>query len=95
MKLSKAQNSQDMIASAERIDRLGSKRFPTDTNDQRLNALNARLNNVCEFMEELAIDLLDNTPSRSGYGASLKKLNAEEAARLQSEINEECGVEVQ
>ena len=25
----------------------------------------------------------------------LKKLNAEEAARLQSEINEECGVEVQ
>ncbi len=94
MKLTKQQNSQDMIASAERIDRLGSKRFPTDTNDQRLNALNARLNNVCEFMEELALDLLDNDNKRS-YGGSLKKLNGEKAARLQSEINEECGVEVQ
>ena len=94
MKLTKQKNSQDMIASAERIDRLGSKRFATDTNDQRLNALNARLNNVCEFMEELALDLLDNDNKRS-YGGSLKQLNAEEAARLQSEINEECGVEVQ
>ena len=94
MKLTKQQNSQDMIASAERIDRLGSKRFATDTNDQRLNALNARLNNVCEFMEDLAIDLLDND-SKRGYGGSLKKLNAEEAASLQAEINEECGVEVQ
>jgi hypothetical protein len=94
MKLTKQKNSQDMIASAERIDRLGSKRFATDTTDQRLNALNARLNKVCEFMEELALDLLDNDNKRS-YGGSLKKLNAVEAARLQSEINEECGVEVQ
>ena len=94
MKITKQKNSQDMIASAERIDRLGSKRFATDTNDQRLNALNARLNKVCEFMEDLAIDLLDND-SKRGYGGSLKKLNAEEAASLQAEINEECGVEVQ
>ena len=56
MKFSKTQNSQDMIASAERIDRLGSKRFATDTNDQRLN------------------DLI---------------------REVKSEINEECGVEVQ
>ena len=94
MKFTKAKNSQDMIASAERIDRLGSKRFATNTNDQRLNDLNARLNKVCEFMEDLALDLLDNDNNRS-YGGSLKKLNAEEASRLQNEINEECGVEVQ
>ena len=93
MKLTKQQNSQDMIASAERIDRLGSKRFPTDTNDQRLNALNARLNKVCEFMEDLAIDLLDND-SKRGYGGGFS-VSVEKARQVQSEINEECGVEVQ
>ena len=92
MKLTKQQNSQDMIASAERIDRLGSKRFPTDTNDQRLNALNARLNKVCEFMEDLAIDLLDND-SKRGYGGGFS-VSVEKARAVQSEINEECGVEV-
>ena len=93
MKFSKTQNSQDMIASAERIDRLGSKRFPTDTNDQRLNALNARLNNVCEFMEELALDLLDND-SKRGYGGGFS-VSVQKIREVKSEINEECGVEVQ
>jgi len=87
------QTSIEMTSSATRIDRLGQARFPTDTSDARLNDLNARLNKVNEFMEELAIDLLDNTVDQpsSYYAGSLRKLNAEEAAILKAEIQAELG----
>ena len=86
-----AQTSIEMTASACRIDRLGQARFPTDTEDARLNGLNARLNALNESLEELAIDLLDNTVDKpaSFYNGSLKKLNAEEAALIKAEIEAE------
>ena len=57
----------------------------------RLDALNARLNALNESIEELAIDLLDNTTDKpaSYYNGSLKKLNAEEAALIKAEIEAE------
>ena len=81
----------EMTASACRLDRLGQARFPTDTSDARLNGLNARLNALNESIEELAIDLLDNTVDKpaSFYNGSLKKLNAEEAALIKAEIEAE------
>jgi hypothetical protein len=87
------QTSIEMTSSATRIDRLGQARFSTDTGDARLDALNARLNKVNEFMEELAVDLLDNTVDQpsSYYAGSLRKLNAEEAAILKAEIQAELG----
>ena len=90
-KKAKAQTSIEMTASACRIDRLGQARYSTSTGNAKLDALNARLNKVNEFMEELAIDLLDNTTDKpaSYYNGSLKKLNAEEAALIKAEIEAE------
>lgn len=87
----------EMEASIKRLDRLGSARFSTSTGNARLDALNARLNKVNEFCEELALDLLDNTVSQPAayYGGSLRKLNAEEArseaANIKAEIHDEMG----
>ena len=90
-KKSKAQTSIEMTASANRLFRLGGQRSSTDTGDTRLNELNARLNALNESIEELAIDLLDNTTDQpsSYYSGSLKKLNAEEAALIKAEIEAE------
>ena len=86
-----AQTSIEMTASACRLDRLGQARYSTNTGNPKLDALNARLNKVNEFMEELAIDLLDNTTDKpaSYYNGSLKQLNAEEAAIIKAEIEAE------
>jgi len=86
-----AQTSIEMTASANRLFRLGGQRSSTDTGDARLDALNARLNALNESIEELAIDLLDNTTDKpaSYYNGSLKKLNAEEAALIKAEIEAE------
>ena len=83
--------SADMERSATRLDRLGSARFPTDTEDARLNALNARLNTLNESIEELAVSLLDNTTDKpaSYYGGSFKQLSEQEAQELRAEIKEE------
>ena len=88
---SKSQTSIEMTASANRLFRLGGQRSSTDTGDARLNELNARLNALNESIEELAIDLLDNTTDQpsSYYSGSLKKLNAEEAALIKAEIEAE------
>ena len=90
-KKAKAQTSIEMTASANRLFRLGGQRSSTDTGDTRLNELNARLNALNESIEELAIDLLDNTTDQpsSYYSGSLKKLNAEEAALIRAEIEAE------
>ena len=90
-KKAKVQTSIEMTASACRIDRLGQARYSTSTGNAKLDALNARLNKVNEFMEELAIELLDNTTDQpsSYYNGSLKKLNAEEAQELKAEIEAE------
>ena len=90
-KKAKIQTSIEMTAAACRLDRLGQARFPTDTSDARLNGLNARLNALNESIEELAVDLLDNTTDKpsSYYNGSLKKLNAEEAALIKAEIEAE------
>ena len=87
----KAQISIDMERSAARLDRLGSARFPTDTEDARLNGLNARLNALNESIEELAVSLLDNTTDKpaSYYGGSFKQLSEQEAQELRAEIKEE------
>ena len=87
----KAQISADMERSATRLDRLGSARFPTDTENTRLNGLNARLNALNESIEELAISLLDNTTDKpaSYYGGSFKQLSEQEAQELRAEIKEE------
>ena len=85
------QTSIEMTASACRLDRLGGQRFSTDTGNAKLDALNARLNALNESIEELAIDLLDNTVDKpaSYYNGSLKKLNAEDAALIKAEIEAE------
>ena len=85
------QTSTEMTASACRLDRLGGQRFSTDTDNAKLNELNARLNALNESIEELAIDLLDNTVDKpaSYYNGSLKKLNAEDAALIKAEIEAE------
>jgi hypothetical protein len=90
-KKAKAQTSIEMTASANRLFRLGGQRSSTDTGDTRLNELNARLNALNESIEELAIELLDNTTDQpsSYYSGSLKKLNAEEAALIKAEIEAE------
>ena len=92
-KKSKAQTSIEMTASAHRLFRVGGQRSSTDTGAARLNELNARLNALNESIEELAIDLLDNTTDQpaSYYSGSLKKLNAEEAALIKAEIEAEMG----
>ena len=92
-KKSKAQTSIEMTASANRLFRLGGQRSSTDTGDSRLNELNARLNALNESIEELAIDLLDNTTDKplSYYSGSLKKLNAQEAQEIKAEIEAELG----
>ena len=81
----------EMTASANRLFRLGGQRFSTNTGNAKLDALNARLNALNESIEELAIDLLDNTTDKpaSYYNGSLKKLNAEEAALIKAEIEAE------
>ncbi len=86
-----AKTSQEMTASACRLDRLGGQRFPTDTGNEKLNNLNARLNTLNEGLEELAVELLDNTTNQpaSYYNGSLKQLNAEEAALIKAEIEAE------
>ena len=93
IKKSKAQTSIEMTASANRLFRLGGQRSSTDTGDARLNELNARLNALNESIEELAIDLLDNTTDKplSYYSGSLKKLNAQEAQEIKAEIEAELG----
>ena len=85
------QTSIEMTASACRLDRLGGQRFSTDTGNARLDALNARLNTLNESIEELAIDLLDNTVDKpaSYYNGSLRQLNAEDAAVIKAEIEAE------
>ena len=90
-KKAKAQTSIEMTASANRLFRLGGQRSSPDTGDTRLNELNARLNALNESIEELAIELLDNTTDQpsSYYSGSLKKLNAEEAALIKAEIEAE------
>ncbi len=90
-KKAKVQTSIEMTASANRLFRLGGLRASTDTGDTRLNELNARLNALNESIEELAIDLLDNTTDKpaSYYNGSLKKLNAQEAQELKAEIEAE------
>ena len=82
-----------MTKRAKMIQQTSIEMTSTDTGDARLDALNARLNKVNEFMEELAIDLLDNTVDQpsSYYAGSLRKLNAEEAAILKAEIQAELG----
>jgi len=92
-KKAKAQTSIEMTASANRLFRLGGQRSSTDTGDSRLNELNARLNTLNESIEELAIELLDNTTDQpaSYYNGSLKKLNAEEAELIKAEIKAELG----
>ena len=92
-KKAKAQTSIEMTASANRLFRLGGHRASTDTDDARLNELNARLNALNESIEELAIDLLDNTTDKplSYYSGSLKKLNAQEAELIKAEIEAELG----
>ena len=92
-KKAKAQTSIEMTASANRLFRLGGQRSSTDTGDARLNELNARLNALNESIEELAIDLLDNTTDKplSYYSGSLKKLNAQEAQEIKAEIEAELG----
>ena len=90
-KKAKAQTSIEMTASANRLFRLGGQRFSTDTDDAKINELNARLNALNESIEELVIDLLDNTVDKpaSYYHGSLKQLNAEEAALIKAEIEAE------
>lgn len=85
------QTSIEMTASACRLDRLGGQRFSTDTGNAKLDALNARLNTLNESIEELAIDLLDNTVDKpaSYYNGSLRQLNAEDAALIKAEIEAE------
>ena len=92
-KKAKAQTSIEMTASANRLFRLGGHRASTDTGDSRLNELNARLNTLNESIEELAIELLDNTTDQpaSYYNGSLKKLNAQEAELIKAEIEAELG----
>ena len=92
-KKAKAQTSLEMTASANRLFRLGGQRFSTDTDDAKINELNARLNALNESIEELAVDLLDNTTDKplSYYNGSLKKLNAQEAQELKAEIEAELG----
>ncbi len=92
-KKAKAQTSIEMTASANRLFRLGGQRSSTDTGDSRLNELNARLNTLNESIEELAIELLDNTTDQpaSYYNGSLKKLNAQEAELIKAEIEAELG----
>ena len=92
-KKAKAQTSIEMTASANRLFRLGGQRFSTDTDDAKINELNARLNALNESIEELAVDLLDNTTDKplSYYNGSLKKLNAQEAQELKAEIEAELG----
>ncbi len=81
----------EMTASANRLFRLGGQRFSTDTDNEKINELNARLNALNESIEELVIDLLDNTVDKpaSYYNGSLKQLNAEEAALIKAEIEAE------
>jgi len=83
-----AKTSQEMTASACRLDRLGGQRFPTNSGNEKLDNLNARLNALNEGLEELAIELLDNTTDKpaSFYNGSLRKLNAEEAAVIRAEV---------
>ena len=85
------QTSIEMTASACRLDRLGGQRFSTDTGNAKLDALNARLNTLNESIEELAIDLLDNTVDKpaSYYNGSLRQLNADDAALIKAEIEAE------
>jgi len=92
-KKAKAQTSIEMTASANRLFALGGLRASTDTDNARLNELNARLNALNESIEELAIELLDNTTDKplSYYNGSLKKLNAQEAQELKAEIEAELG----
>ena len=92
-KKAKAQTSIEMTASANRLFRLGGQRSSTDTGDSRLNELNARLNALNESIEELAVELLDNTTAQpaSYYNGSLKKLNAQEAELIKAEIEAELG----
>ena len=86
-----AATSIEMTASANRLFRLGGQRFSTDTGNAKLDALNARLNTLNESIEELAIDLLDNTVDKpaSYYNGSLRQLNAEDAAVIKAEIEAE------
>ena len=73
------------------IDALSQQTVPTNTGNAKLDALNARLNDLNEWCGEFAIELLDNTTDKpaSYYGGSLKTLNREEAAQLKSIIAEE------
>ena len=90
-KKAKAKTSIEMTASANRLFRLGGQRSSTDTGNARLNELNARLNALNESIEDLAIDLLDNTTDQpaSYYSGSLRKLNAQDAALIKAEIEAE------
>jgi hypothetical protein len=86
-----ARVSREMTSFCIRLDALSQQTVPTNTGNAKLDALNARLNDLNEWCGEFAIELLDNTTSKSTsfYGGSLKTLNREEAAQLKSIIAEE------
>ena len=86
-----ARVSREMTSFCIRLDALSQQTVPTNTGNAKLDALNARLNDLNEWCGEFAIELLDNTTSKSTsfYGGSLKTLNREEAAQLKAIIAEE------
>jgi hypothetical protein len=86
-----ARVSREMTSFCIRLDALSQQTVPTNTGNAKLDALNARLNDLNEWCGEFAIELLDNTTDKpaSYYGGSLKTLNREEAAQLKSIIAEE------
>ena len=90
-KVRQARVSREMTSFCIRLDALSQQTVPTNTGNVKLDALNARLNDLNEWCGELAIELLDNTTSKSTsfYGGSLKTLNREEAAQLKAIIAEE------
>jgi len=90
-KVRQARVSREMTSFCIRLDALSQQTVPTNTGNAKLDALNARLNDLNEWCGEFAIELLDNTTSKSTsfYGGSLKTLNREEAAQLKAIIAEE------
>jgi hypothetical protein len=86
-----ARVSREMTSFCIRLDALSQQTVPTNTGNAKLDALNARLNDLNEWCGEFAIELLDNTTDKpaSYYGGSLKTLNREEAAQLKALIAEE------